>query len=236
MNSRKAICIALVLPSLPVLADGNLVDRVYDPYVQPLETEIEWRTVGTRDSDEDDLDDLWLHRLGIGYGFSDRWFGEVYAIGKKSQERDLDVEALELEAKWQLSEQGEYAADWGMLFELEREFSTNQWEAVATLISAREWGRWTGTANLSLAYEWGSVSDEFETGLRAQARYRWSQVFEPALELYAAEDLLGIGPVVLGARRFDGGRQLRWEVGIIQGLTSESPDQSVRLLLEYEYF
>ena len=227
---------ALLLPGLPALADGNLVDRVYDPYVEPLETEIEWRAVGARDSDEPELDGLWQHRLGVGYGFSDRWFGEVYAIGEKQPQDDFEVEAVELEAKWQLTEQGEYAADWGMLFELEREFSANQWEAAATLITARDWGRWTGTANLALEYEWGRVSEEFETELRAQARYRLSPHFEPALELYAAEDLLGIGPVAVGSWRLDGGRQLRWEVGVIQGLTSESPDQTLRLLLEYEFF
>lgn len=236
MNSLNAFWIAALLPSLPALADGNLVDRVYDPYVQPLETEIEWRAVGTRDSDGDSLDGFWLHRVGIGYGFSDRWFGEFYAIGEKKPEGGFEIEAAEIEAKWQLTEQGEYSADWGMLFELEREFSENQWEAAATLIAAREWGRWTGTANFALVYEWGSVYNEFESELRGQVRYRWSPVFEPAIELYAAQDLLGIGPVVVGAWRFEGGRQLRWEVGVIQGLASSSPDQSLRLMVEYEYF
>ncbi|WP_295802199.1 hypothetical protein [uncultured Microbulbifer sp.] len=234
---RWLLSLPLLLPSLPVLADGNLVDRVYDPYVQPLETEIEWRTLRLRDTDDPSRDRQWLHRLGIGYGFSERFFGEIYGIGERRPDESFELEAVELEGKWQLTEQGEYAADWGMLFELEREFGANAWEASATLIAAREWGRWVGTANVAAIYEWGSgVVDESESEVRAQARYRWSPVFEPALELYAAEDLLGVGPVIVGAWRLSGGRQLRWEAGIIQGLTDESPDQSLRLLLEYEFF
>ena len=34
-----------LIPSIAV-ADGVVVNKVYDPYVQPLETEIEWRFVG----------------------------------------------------------------------------------------------------------------------------------------------------------------------------------------------
>lgn len=237
MFPRKPCCLLLVLPSLSALADGNLVDRVYDPYVQPLETEIELRSLRLRDTDDPARDGQWLHRLGLGYGFSDRWYGEVYAIGEKNPGDAIELEATELEAKWQLTEQGEYAADWGMLFELEREFDSNAWEAAATLISSRQWGQWVGTANLAAVYEWGSgVQDELESELRAQMRYRWSPLFEPALELYVAQDLVGIGPVLVGAWRPSAGRQLRWELGIIQGITDESPDQSLRFLLEYEFY
>ncbi|WP_160154661.1 hypothetical protein [Microbulbifer sp. ALW1] len=236
MKLRRLCFVALMSPSLPVLADGKLVDRVYDPYVEPLETELEWRAVRTRDTDELELNGLWQHHFSVGYGFSEHWFGEVYAIGEKKPESDFEIEAAELEAKWQLTEQGEYAADWGMLFELERKFAENQWEAAATVIAAKEWGRWTGTANFAVEYEWGREDEEFETELRAQARYRYTSRFEPALELYAAEDLLGIGPVAVGSWALEEGRKVRWEVGLIMGLTDESPDQSLRLLLEYEFF
>ena len=237
MSLRKPCWLLLLLPSLPTLADGNLVDRVYAPYVQPLEKEIEWRSLRLRDTDDPARNGQWLHRLGIGYGFSERWYGEVYAVGEKNPGDDVDLEAVELEAKWQLTEQGEYAADWGMLFELEREFESNAWEAAATLIGAREWGRLVGTANLAAVYEWGSgVDNEWESELRAQMRYRWSSAIEPALELYVAQDLVGIGPVLVGGWRLAAGRQLHWEFGIIQGVTDDSPDQSVRLLLEYEFY
>ena len=231
-----AVLLATLLP-LPGWADGVVIDRVYDPYVQPLETEIEWRSLGMRDSDQDEWDSLQIHRLGVGRGFSDRWFGEIYLIGERDEDQNLSLEALELEAKWQLTEQGEYAADWGLLFELERERDESQWEAAATLLSAREWGRWVGTANLAAIYEWGgSLNDEFETELRLQGRYRLKQSLEPALEFYAGQDTVAIGPVLTGMQRLPRARQIRWELGLILGLTDESPDQTLRLLVEYEFF
>lgn len=221
----------------PASADGVIIDRVYDPYVQPLEKEIEWRAVQLSDSDDDALDDLQMQRLGIGRSFSDRWFGEVYLIGSNNEDRSFGVEGGELEAKWQLTEQGEYAADWGMLFELEHERHTEQWEAAATLLSAREWGRWTGTANFAAVYEWGDdIVNEWETELRLQARYRLSPAFEPMVELYAGQNTLGIGPVMRGTQKFQLGRQLLWELGVILGVTDESPDQTLRLMVEYEFY
>jgi hypothetical protein len=237
--ARGFNAVALVVAAWVPLAqaDGVVVDKVYDPYVQPLETEIEWRAVGMRDDEKDDLDSLQIHRLGLGHSFAEHWFGEVYLIGERDEDESFRVEGVELEAKWQLTEQGEYAADWGLLFELERERSEDQWEAAATLISVREWGRWVGTANLAAIYEWGSELDnEFESQLRLQGRYRLSEAFEPALEFYAGQDTLGIGPVIRGLQRLRGARQLRWELGLIQGITDKSPDQTLRLLLEYEFY
>lgn len=230
-------CLALAAWAPQAQADGIVVDKVYDPYVQPLETEIEWRALAMRDDEQDDLDSLQLHRLGLGRSFGERWFGEVYLIGERDEDESFDLEGVELEAKRQLTEQGEYAADWGLLFELEKERSEDQWEAAAALIAAREWGRWVGTANLFAIYEWGSdIDNEFESQLRLQARYRLSEAFEPALELYAGQDTVGIGPVASGVQRFTGARQLYWEFGLIQGITGDSPDQTLRLLLEYEFY
>ncbi|WP_237057127.1 hypothetical protein [Microbulbifer sediminum] len=226
----------LFLPAL-VLADGVVVDRVYDPYVQPLEKELEWRSLVVGDAEDPALDRLQVHRLGVGYGFSDRWSGEIYLIGADGGDSELEVEAAELEAKWQLTEQGEYAADWGLLFELEKEFGENQWEGATTLLALREWGRWVGTANLALGYEWGrEIESEWETELRLQGRYRLQESFEPALEFYVGEDYRGAGPVIRGSHRFTGARSLTWEFGVILGLDGVSPEQSWRLLVEYEFF
>lgn len=214
-------------------ADGIVVDRVYDPYVQPLETEIEWRTVAQLD---DDTPDLLKHSLGLGRSLSDELAAEIYAIGSKTRGEDLEIDVYELELKWQLSEQGEYAFDWGAVFELERDISEDVWELSATLLSARDFGRWTALANVGLTYEWGSgVDDEIDGNLRLQTRYRYREAFEPALELHAGQDTVVLGPAVTGTWRFSPGRKLRWEAGMFWGLDHTSPDQVARLNLEYEF-
>lgn len=220
---------------MPVLAiaDGLVIDRIYDPYVQPLETEFEWRSVMQSD---DELGDPQKHSFGVGRGLSDRWATELYVIGTKTNGDSISVDAFELEAKWQLTEQGEFAFDWGVVFELERETDGNVWEASTTLITTRDFGKWTGTANAGLIYEWGSgIDDEIETLLRLQARYRFKESLEPAIELHMGQDTVALGPSLTGLSRLSPGKKLRWEAGVFWGVDKDSPDQTFKLGIEYEF-
>jgi len=214
---------------------GLTIDKIYHPYVQPEEREIELRTVIENNANSPAGDRKTL-RLGYGQSFNDRWFGEVYLIGYANDDNSLHLGAFEIEALWQLTEQGEYFADWGMLFELEKEKDENIAEVSAGVLVEKEWGRWTGTANLYGIYEFGSdVDNEFKTTLGLQARYRKSRHFEPAIELYRGEATFGIGPVLLGSHSLGSGRQVRWEAGLIFGVDSDTPDQVFRGLLELEF-
>jgi hypothetical protein len=218
-----------------VAADGATVDKVYQPYVQPLETEIEWRAV-LEEGTSGASDDRQTQRLGLGHAFSDDLFTEIYMIGEGDTQDLLALKAYEIEALWQLTEQGEYNADWGLLFELERMHRFDAWELAGGMLVAREWGRMSGVANLFAIYEWGEgVDNELETRLALQLRYRYSPLLEPALELYSGEDGKGAGPVLLGTWNRAGAQKLRWETGVILGLDDESPDSALRFLLEYEF-
>lgn len=125
---------AVSLFSSTSFADGNPVDKVYAPYVQPLEREIEWRMT--------DSDGRQIQRLGFGKSVNDRLFIEAYLIAEDNQHNDLRLEAFEVEALWQLTEQGEYAVDWGLITELERQRDENNWEIATGLIALKEWGKW----------------------------------------------------------------------------------------------
>lgn len=216
-----------------VQADGIVVDRIYDPYVQPSETELEFRSLMQSDEARDDAQ---KHALGFGRSLSDIWALEIYAIGTKTGNESLSVNAFEVEAKWQLTEQGEYAFDWGVLFEVEHESHHKIWEASAILISSRDFGRWTGTANLGVVYEWGSgLDNEIETLLRVQARYRLKESLEPTIELHVGQDSKAIGPALTGLLRLSPGKKLRWDAGIFFGLDNASADETIKLNLEYEF-
>lgn len=223
----------VMLIPLAAAADGIVVEHIYDPYVQPLETEIELRSILQSD---DILGDVQKHSFGVGRSLSDRWAMEFYAIGSKTDGESISVDAYELEAKWQITEQGEFAFDWGMVFELERETGDDIWELSTALISSRDFGSWTGTANLGLVYEWGSgVEDEFETRFHLQARYRLKEALEPAIELHMGQDTVALGPALTGLRRLSPGKKFRWEAGIFWGLDTESPDQTFKLNFEFEF-
>ncbi|MDB2705104.1 hypothetical protein N9Y67_01035 [Pseudomonadota bacterium] len=211
-----------------VLADGVAIDKVYHPYVQPLEREIELRMISAGDGQK--------YRLGLGTALSDRLFIEGYVIGTNVNNDQLDVSAYELEVKYQLTEQGEYAMDWGVIAELEKERHEDNWEAATGLILEKEWASWSGTANLWAIYEWGdTIQNELESSLSLQARYRYSRYFEPAVEFYRGQNTSGLGPAVMGDVWFSGRNKLHWEAGVIFGLDSETDANTWRLLTEFEF-
>ena len=158
--------VLLLIAPAPGFADDpfqhNGVDKVYHPYVQPLETEIEYRTV--YQTDDDPLEDgVARHRLSIGRAITDRIFVEGYLIGKKTPQDDFRLDAYELETKIQLTEQGEFWADWGILLEFEKERSESITELGAALLIEKEFGSWVGTLNLGTEYEYGSdIKNEFD--------------------------------------------------------------------------
>jgi len=218
------VLLLLFMGLTPVHADSVAIDKVYHPYVQPLEREIEYRMISS-DGDQ-------KHRFGVGKSLSDRLFVEAYLIASNKDELD----AFELEAKWQLTEQGENSSDWGVIVELEKDRRNDNWEFATGLITVKEWGRWVGTANLLAIYEWGeSIPNELESSLALQARYRYSRHFEPAIEFYSAQNTRGIGPVIMGDIKFNGRKKLHWEAGGIVGLDSNTPDKTWRFLTEFEF-
>lgn len=237
VNHRRSIIYplfcALLYPAASG-ADGIVISNIEHPYVQPFEQELEWSVV-VQDNQPGTDDHIQSHQLAYGQSLNDRWFVEAGLIGEKSETEDFDIEAYELEAKWQLTDQGELSADWGVLFELEKEAHRDVWELAAGLLAEKEWGKWSGTANFFIAQEWGSdIADELETSLGLQARYRYSKALEPAIEFYSGQDTLGLGPVFLGQVHLGIEHQIKWEVGVIFGLDNKSPNQTLRLLVEIE--
>lgn len=236
---RITTFITLSIASATLHADNPLhhngISRVYEPYVQPLERELELRTYYQTDDDPNETDIL-RQRIGYGASINERVFAELYLNAMKLPGGSLRLESYELESRIQLTEQGEYAADWGLLFELERERSESVSEFATAILVTRQWGDWLGTLNLGVEYEFGSdVDNEFETFMSAQWRYRYRESLEPGVEFYADEITRGIGPVLTGLIRGEGARKWHWETGVIMPLNNTTPDVTWRLLLEYEF-
>ena len=78
---------------------------------------------------------------------------------------------------------------------------------------------------------WRSNADT----LRAQAKYRYAADFEPAHELFLAEDTKAFESAIMDIRRFSAGRKLKWEIGVAFGLDSDSADETARATLEFEF-
>jgi hypothetical protein len=228
--------LTLLLVLLGLLADGSAqaeMRGVYHPYVNQGEREIEygvtWRGVGDQS--------LSLQRASIAYAWTDRLSTELYLLSEYTGHGGQRLRQFELEAIWQIGEQGEYWADWALTFEVERTRGSDENELSIGVLWEKELGqRWVATANAYLESEFGGdVDDELETGFRGQLRFLHSPLFEPALEVYLDDEDYAAGPAVLGAWRLSPGRQLRWELGVPLGLTDRSPSISVRLDIEIEF-
>ena len=213
-------------------ADGSAIDKVYLPYVQPLEKEIEYRGLFK----EVDGKQQSQHKLGYGASITENWFAEFYLIGEKTEEEFI-VSDYEVEAKLQLTEQGEFEIDWGMLLELEKSADAdNAWEASAGLLAVKNFNKISVAANAFIIREWGhDVLPEFEQALALQTRYRLLPEFEPGFELYKKEGSYAAGPVVLGRLKLASRQKLFWQLGLMFEGGDQGSHEVLQLQLEYEF-
>lgn len=232
MMSYRLLLLILLIGSKVVWADGIVVDKVYHPYVLPNEKEFEWRLMSRQTEDNS----LLGQRIAYGQSVSDSVVVEGYLVGEKTVEEDFDLQAYEIEVRWMLTEQGELWADWGMLFEVEKMHSSNDWEVTTGVLFEKEFGRTSLTMNLFGIYEWGdNIQDEVEVEFRMKYRYRWIPQIQPAIEIYTGENFVGIGPAFMGIQRFDGKKQLKWEAAFISEISNAGKDHTLRVALEYEF-
>lgn len=236
MKPRNTSVLVVALASATcVQADGVVIDKIYHPYVDALESELEYRAL-VQDEQHGISTQAQIHQLSFGRALGSRMFAEVYAIGEKPRAGGFNFGAWEAELKWQLTEQGEYAVDWGLLVEYENERRVDIEEFSVTLLAEKEWGNWSGAANFHVINEWGDdIDPEVETVLALQTRYRYSRLFEPGLEFYAGQNTRGIGPVLQGTFTTGIRKAVHWETGVIFGMDNDSADQTWRFLLEYEF-
>ena len=222
----------LLLFASQVRADNFTVDKVYHPYVLPFEREFEWRLTSRQNDDGNVL----MQRFSFGHALSEFLILEAYVVGARDENEDFGVEGYELELRWMMTEQGQYWADWGTLFELEKQHNTDDWEVKAGLLTEKEFGQFSLTTNITVVYEWGeTVANEWESEFKAKFRYRWLPEIQPGVEIYVAEDFIGVGPAFMGIKRYDRQKQLKWELGFIAGLNGDSKDHTLRMSLEYEF-
>jgi len=236
---KHSIGLCLSLAACYCLADDpfqhNGIDKIYHPYVLPLETEIEYRTIFQTDENSAE-DGISRHQFSVGRSITDNVYMEGYLVGKETPQDKFRLEGYELETKIQLTEQGQYWADWGLLLELARERSESANEFATVLLTEKEFGNWVGTLNFGAEYEWGSdIENEIDFQAAAQFRYRFSERFEPAVEWYEDEFTSALGPILQGLERLTGNKKVHWEIGALFPLNNTTPDTTFRFLLEFEF-
>jgi hypothetical protein len=213
-------------------ADSQLIDKVYHPYVLANERELEWRFSSRQSDTGNEL----AQRLGYGFSISETVAFEAYIIGNRGNNGNFALRSFEGEARWMITEQGQYWLDVGMLFELERDNNSNKWEYTSGIMLEKEFGKSSLTTNFFLFYDWGQDTEsEIKSQVRAQYRYRWKEQLQPGIEFYTDDEFIGAGPAFIGLHRFSPFKRLKWEAAFILGFNGENQDNTFRFSIEYEY-
>lgn len=209
------------------------ITRVYHPYVEPLEHEIEFRLTQSQDAINQHYQ---LYTLGYGQSVSDKLFIEGYVNSSESSNSGTEVEAFEVEGLYQLTEEGSHYFDYGVLLEAQRESKNNISDIGSTLLLEKGWQHSSLTANIGVTYEYGAgITNDFNIATRLQWLYRYKPYFEPALEIHLDEYDKCAGFTLIGSMSTSKNRKLKWEGGLLFALDKQTADTTLRALLEYEF-
>ena len=157
---------------------ASAADKIYSPYVEPGELEIEYfgsRSVG----------DAQQQQFSVGYGVTERWKTELYSKFDKDSGDKLTFDEWEWENIFQLTERGEYWLDVGASVAYEWTPQNNKADTVETrLLLAKDFNKTSHVLNVIAEKQVGSGPKEnLEGKLLWSSRYTYSKYFEPGFEI-----------------------------------------------------
>jgi len=217
---------------------------VYSPIVEQGEIAVELR--GHYDFDDrDDVDGGQKYKAEVEWAPTARWLTEALVEFERAPNENPKTTEVAWENVFQLTEQGRYWADFGLLAEYAHSLEDDGEDAIELgLLAEKQSGRHLGRVNLTFEREL-TGSAETEVGYAWQYRFRRGEQFEPGLEMHGElgdTDHLGafdeheqqLGPACFGMLRTSAGH-LKYEAALLFGLTHESPDHTLRVMFEYEF-
>jgi hypothetical protein len=212
---------------------------VYSPYVSRGRSEIEFRGYGFQDGNAS-LDGTREYDFSVAYGVTDWWKPEVY-FAKYGREAGGGTNFIgnEFENIFQLAPMGEYWADPGFLFSYEHMKASGQPD---TLEFGPLFGKQINRVNQRLNLIWekeigGGASGKYEFRSAYNIHYQLTRAFQPGIEAYYRpnDSASQLGPVISGEFYSTAGRELEYSIGVIFGVNSKAPDQTMVANLEYEF-
>ena len=244
VSALSLIAVAVTLLGVSTQADAT--HKVYSPHVEKGEIEIESRGHVDFD-DDDDKDDARKEKFEIGYGVTDWWLTSIFLEYEEAPHGDYEHAATAWENIFKLTEQGKYWLDFGLYLEYKDLAGHGPEKLEIKGLLEKAVNRFVHTANLIFEREvGGNASSDIELSYAWRTKYRLQTDFEAGLELYGdlgELDNLDIngdqnhqaGPVITGKFRLGEESAIVYELGYLFGLTGDSPDGTVKWLLEFEH-
>jgi hypothetical protein len=246
--ARAGALAALVLScmSWSSSAFAGASDYVHPATVEEGEREIDFKAGtrklrdGTRESE---------YSLGFGWGVTSRWFTELYAKWHKEPGEAHAFDAWEWENRFQLTETGRYPVDVGFLLEIERPRDRSEgYEYKWGPLFQADIGSQV-QANLNFLIEKhvrAAEGEKAELGYEWQVKYRWRPEFEFGVQGFGdvgpwdhweprSEQPHSVGPALFGKVRVAERHVIKYNAGVLFGLTHGSPRNTLRMQAEYEF-
>jgi hypothetical protein len=224
------------LATQPVYANDFVV---YSPYVIRDRSELEFRGFSFQDNDAT-LNGTRGFDFSVAYGVTDWWKPEVYfAQFGREPGGGTKLTGSEFENTFQLAPMGEYWLDPGFVFSYEHTKTAGQPDELefGPLV-----GKKIGRVDQRLNLIWekqigGGASGKYAFRSAYSVYYQVMPAFRPGLEAYYRpnDKASQIGPVVSGELRYATGRELEYSIGVVFGINSRAPDQTLLARLEYEF-
>lgn len=248
-NSALALLVSAAITGLAA-SPAYAVDKLYYPYVEQGEWELEY--FGSRSVDADTgKDDLQKQQFSVGYGVMEYWRTEVYAKYQKEPQDNLAFAAYEWENIFQFTERGEYWIDVGGSLAYEFTPQSNRADTVeARLLLAKDFYDTSHTLNLKLEKDIGAGPKAgLEGELLWSSRYTsLSEYFEPGFEIdnnfgelkhvgHFSQQEHYIGPAAYGKIPLTVAGQadaLKYRVGYLFGVSGAASAGQALAQLEYE--
>ena len=237
---------ALSCLTLPSISAAGPSDYVFTPLVEQGEREIDFKagTAKARDGSRESK-----YSVGLGLGVNSWWFTELYAIWHKQPGERHAFDAWEWENKFQLTETGKYPVDLGFIFEIERPKDRSEGYEY-------RWGPLLQAdigsdvqANLNLLIEKhirAAEPQKAALGYQWQLKYRWRPELDLGVQGFGdvgpwnhwaprSAQSHTAGPALFGKLRVGNRQTIKYNAGVLFGMTDGSPRNTLRLQAEYEF-
>lgn len=245
---RAAALAALCLPTLAALpAFAGPADYVYSPIVEEGEREIDFKAGTAKLRDDGGRESAWS--IGLGYGVNSWWFTEIYAKAHKVPGEKAGFDAWEWENKFQLTPTGKYPVDIGFLVELERPKDRSEGYELrwGPLFQMDVTNRVQANLNLLIEKHYRAAEpSKAELGYQWQVKYRLQPEFEYGLQGFGDVGPVGhweprseqphiAGPAIFGKLHVGNHQAIKYNAGLLFGMTDAAPRTTLRLQAEYEF-
>ncbi|MDX1804707.1 MAG: hypothetical protein R3292_11540 [Alcanivorax sp.] len=226
--------IAILLTGLSALGLSTAaqaeVDRLYSPRISAHALSAEFRSTYVDDSNSP-RDDQRQDKLAIHYAFNSRVALGAYLGAMKMPGRAYRRESNALQGRMNIFQNRQHAL--GVQAQVSKARNDDIWELkVGSLYEQTLGNKVRLQANAFISQVHGSDALNTNTAYSGalQLAYTHSKCLQPAIEYYGSRNDHGVGPVLLGSAAV-AGHPLRWQAGVILGVTDNATDTTLRAQL-----